>query len=137
MRHGLMRHHRRWRAKYIVGGIFAGIFGIVALSFILGYVIMQLWNHLMPDLFGLAKISYWHAVGIFILAKLLFGHFMHGRPHHPMKWKCGDEGSEGFHGGWSKWKYYDEFWKEQGKAAFEEYVRQREEQKPSADDEKK
>ena len=37
------------------------------------YVLMRLWNWLMPDLFGLATINYWQALGIMVLAKLLFG----------------------------------------------------------------
>ena len=37
------------------------------------YVLMRLWNWLMPDLFGIATINYWQAFGIMVLAKLLFG----------------------------------------------------------------
>lgn len=40
-----------------------------------GWVIMSLWNALMPALFGLKAIGYWQALGLFILAKILFGGF--------------------------------------------------------------
>lgn len=46
------------------------IVGIAAL----GWVIMLLWNWLMPDLFaGAQPIGYWQALGIFLLSKILFG----------------------------------------------------------------
>lgn len=46
------------------------IAGIAAL----GWVIMLLWNCLMPNLFeGVKQIGYWQALGIFVLSKILFG----------------------------------------------------------------
>lgn len=50
-----------------------------ALGFIalFGFVVMWLWNWLMPDLFGLKTISYWQGWGLIILGKILFGGF-HG-----------------------------------------------------------
>ena len=49
--------------------------GIAALIFLLGFVVMSLWNWLLPGLFGFKVITFWQAIGIFILAKLLFGGF--------------------------------------------------------------
>ena len=40
---------------------------------VLGFVVMSLWNWLMPALFGLREITFWQAVGILILSKILFG----------------------------------------------------------------
>ncbi len=40
-----------------------------------GWVVMGLWNWLMPTLFGLKTITYWQGLGLFILAKILFGGF--------------------------------------------------------------
>jgi hypothetical protein len=39
----------------------------------IGFVVMGLWNWLMPGLFGLKVIGYWQAVGLLILSKILFG----------------------------------------------------------------
>ena len=51
---------------------FAVLFGI--LVFLLAiYALQLLWNWLMPDLFGLQTITYWQALGILVLAKLIFG----------------------------------------------------------------
>jgi hypothetical protein len=38
-----------------------------------GFGVMALWNWLMPALFGLKTIGYWQALGLFVLAKVLFG----------------------------------------------------------------
>jgi hypothetical protein len=47
------------------------IFGLSALSFI----IMQLWNWLMPVIFKLPLINFWQAAGLFALSKILFSSF--------------------------------------------------------------
>lgn len=51
---------------------------IVIVAFVVfGFVTMQLWNWLMPAIFGLRTISFLQAVGLVLLSKiLLFG----GRP---------------------------------------------------------
>jgi hypothetical protein len=46
--------------------------GLLAMA-AFGFVVMLLWNWLMPNLFGLREISYWQAWGLFLLAKILFG----------------------------------------------------------------
>jgi hypothetical protein len=52
-------------------------FAIFALLFfgIFGLVVMGLWNWLMPALFRLPAITYWQALGLLILSKILFGSF--------------------------------------------------------------
>lgn len=41
---------------------------------LLTWVVMALWNCLMPDLFhGVAQISYWQALGLLALCRILFG----------------------------------------------------------------
>jgi hypothetical protein len=59
-----------------------------------GFVVMGLWNWLMPALFGLKLIGYWQAVGLIILSKILFGGFRRtgGRGGHRLhdmreRWK--------------------------------------------------
>ena len=54
---------------------------VIAGAFLLGFVVMYLWNWLMPSLFaGAVIINYWQAFGILILSKILFGGFR-GRKH--------------------------------------------------------
>lgn len=63
------------------------ILALVAIVLLLvGFVTMSLWNWLVPTLFNGPVISFWQAVGLFILAKLLFGGFR-GRPGGPPAWK--------------------------------------------------
>jgi hypothetical protein len=53
---------------------------------VFGFVVMYLWNWLVPDLFGGRTIGYWQAWGIIILSKILFGGFS-GRSGHGGRWK--------------------------------------------------
>lgn len=50
------------------------------------FVVMRLWNWLMPALFGWHVISYWQALGLLILSKILFGGFR-GGPHRDWHWR--------------------------------------------------
>jgi hypothetical protein len=61
------------------------IFAAVAL-FVFGYVVMRLWNWLIPAVFGWHVITFWQAVGILILSKILFGGFR-GRRGGRMHWR--------------------------------------------------
>ena len=49
--------------------------GFLALVAGVSVVIMLLWNWLMPAIFGLSVVSFWQALGLFILARILFGGF--------------------------------------------------------------
>jgi len=45
----------------------------VAMGAAMTFVVMLLWNWLMPILFGLSIITFWQALGILALSKILFG----------------------------------------------------------------
>jgi uncharacterized membrane protein len=49
------------------------ILGIVLFAFIGGQIIMHLWNWLLPLLFGWRQITFWQALGILVLCRILFG----------------------------------------------------------------
>jgi hypothetical protein len=38
-----------------------------------GEVVLQLWNWLLPSLFGWRQITFWQAIGILALCRILFG----------------------------------------------------------------
>jgi len=61
------------RRTRFVGAPFV-LFGIVWLG-IMGLVIVGLWNVLMPPILGLPAISFWQALGLFLLSRVLFGRF--------------------------------------------------------------
>ncbi len=53
--------------------IILGMIGVgVGLAFLFGFIVMLLWNWLMPDIFGLPTISYWQAWGLVLLSHILF-----------------------------------------------------------------
>lgn len=54
--------------------------------FIGGQVVMLLWNWLLPPLFGWQQVTFWQALGILALSRILFGGFgMKGGPHPKMR----------------------------------------------------
>lgn len=104
----------------IAGMVILGIIAVTGLAILFGFIIMWLWNWLMPEIFGLTTLSYWQAVGIFILFKILLGGCGFGSDSSSKKSKneCKSNSKSDF----SKWKHYDNFWKEEGNKAYEEYI---------------
>ncbi|MCE6992332.1 poly-gamma-glutamate biosynthesis protein PgsC/CapC [Dyadobacter sp. CY323] len=85
------------------------VFALIA-ALILGAVIQWLWNAIFPHALNANPISYWQAVGLFVLSKILFGGFrgpMSG-PGRWGNWRKFDENATGpgaRFGAWrSKWK---------------------------------
>ena len=111
----------------IMGLAIAGLF---ALAF--GLLLKALWNWLMPAIFGLGAITYWQAVGLFILAKLLFTglHGHHGSHHEhefPRKFKTWREWHDSHHAGKKhlpeeKIEAYHEYWEKEGENAFNSWL---------------
>jgi hypothetical protein len=67
--------HLRWqdwgvgkKALAIAGGIVAG----AGLALLFGFVVMWLWNGLMPRIFKLPTIGYWEGWGLVVLSSILF-----------------------------------------------------------------
>ncbi|MBN2534360.1 MAG: hypothetical protein JXB88_15845 [Spirochaetales bacterium] len=55
----------------ILLGIGFGILGIGLLA-LFGWIVMLLWNWLMPEIFGLKSLNYWQAWGVLVLCTILF-----------------------------------------------------------------
>jgi hypothetical protein len=53
---------------------------IAAFILIGGEVVMHLWNWLLPALFGWRTITFWQALGLLLLCRILFGGLGHGGP---------------------------------------------------------
>jgi hypothetical protein len=56
------------RVVWVLLGI--GVFAIISVVF--GLAVMLLWNWLFPAIFGLPRINYLQAVGLFVLFRILF-----------------------------------------------------------------
>jgi hypothetical protein len=123
--------HRRWGAAHIGMAVVMGVIlaSLFALAF--GWLVMLLWNWLMPDLFGLKAITYWQGFGICILSKLIFGGIGGHHPHygkhggqHFRPWPMGEDSCSSPGGDRRNWIYYRKYWKERGKQDFENYLRE-------------
>jgi hypothetical protein len=127
---------RRWCGgrRPHAGWIVLGVLGFIALAFLFGAVVMWLWNWLMPAIFGLGVITYWQAVGLAVLGRLLFGGMHHGGHHgrghgrrgpwsHRHHMQDVKDCREYVHG--SRWSYYDQYWNEEGEKSFDEYLKRK------------
>ena len=82
---------RHWFLKAIM---FSCMF--IAFVLLMGFVVMWLWNWLMPALFHFDSINYWQSVGLLALSRILFypfggrnwhRHAQHGRCGNNEEWK--------------------------------------------------
>lgn len=125
-------HGKHWREHphplKIVCMVIVGLITACVFALVFGYFVMMLWNWLMPSLFGLVKINFWQAFGLVFLARLLFGSTGHCQHKWHKKWHnhyYGEEDDWYVKGGWKKWHYYDAWWQDEGKEAFDNYVKEK------------
>jgi hypothetical protein len=96
-----MNHDRRW--KFFKGIKILAIAAVAITAF--GYATEQLWNWLMPNIFGLRAITFSQAIGLVVLSKILFGGFGGrgggpGRNRWKERWEqMSDEDRERFRAG--------------------------------------
>lgn len=60
----------------------AALAGMALFAFAGGEVVRLLWNWLLPPLFGVREVTFWEALGLLALCRILFGGF--GRGCHRM-----------------------------------------------------
>ena len=113
----------------IIGFVILGLIGATAIAFLLGYVVVWLWNWLMPALFGITTITFWQAVALIVLARILIGGFHHSHKRtdenkFPHRWKTFAKR----HSSYNDWKYYNDYWKEEGEQAFNDYIKKKKEE---------
>ena len=78
---------RRWILKGL-----AMVFFVALFLALVGYLVMTLWNWLIPGIFGAKPIDFVQAVGLLVLSRLLlggfrgFGHRMHWRHRMHERW---------------------------------------------------
>ncbi len=70
----------------------AGVVGIAGFCALFGFVLMLLWNSVIPAIIpGAPNINFWQTVGLFILAKCLFGCWHFGHTNQNVKCGCTSE----------------------------------------------
>ena len=50
-----------------------GIVAVLVLGFVGGHVVRLLWNWLIPPISGWTEITFWQALGLLVLGRILFG----------------------------------------------------------------
>jgi hypothetical protein len=138
---GTVAAFMRFLGMMIVRLCFVAVFALA-----LAVLVMWLWNWLMPGLVGVSAITYWQAFGLMILARLVLGTLgmgwrrphWHGRGHWGGRFEhyrnmcgdmdrsntCGDMGRQmGPDSTMRWWHHYKRFWHDEGKAAFDAYVK--------------
>ena len=71
------------KRHWLLRGLKFALFAVLFLT-VFTYVVMSLWNWLMPALFGWHLITFWQALGLLVLSKILFGG-LRGGPHR--RWR--------------------------------------------------
>jgi hypothetical protein len=95
------------------------LFCIIAGVFVFSFIVMHLWNAILPSVIHVSAITFWQALGILVLSKILFGGFggrrWGGRRHNMMRDKfvnMTSEEREKFRSEWrsrcSRWGRKDE-----------------------------
>lgn len=67
-----MNYKRRRPPKLVF--VFFALLALLAF----GGLVMLLWNAILPELLNTKRISYWQAVGLLVLSKILFSSFRPG-----------------------------------------------------------
>jgi len=95
--------------KYTGFGLL-GIGGLILFTF----VVMWLWNWLVPELFNGPQLGYWQTLGLLILSKILFsGIGGHSKSYHRHPSSCTDG-------------YYDHMPKSRWRQRYEEKMKEKE-----------
>ena len=86
------------------------VFIAIAAILVFGFVVMSLWNAILPSVLNVGTISFAQALGILLLSKILFGGFRGGwggrrrqrwRQHMENKWSSmSPEEKEKFQQSW-------------------------------------
>ncbi|MDQ0107745.1 hypothetical protein J2T02_002866 [Chitinophaga terrae (ex Kim and Jung 2007)] len=77
------RNGRGRKGLHILKFIFLGALFITAV----GFLTMTLWNCLIPELFNGPHVTFWQALGLLLLGKLLFGWHNHHGGGPKGRWK--------------------------------------------------
>ena len=69
-----MNMRKKWKLIVIAPAAIVGVLVLVTIFVAIGgEIVKQLWNWLLPPLFGWHQVTFWQAVGILVLCRILFG----------------------------------------------------------------
>jgi MFS family permease len=61
----------RWKKLIVIAPL--AILAMLLFIAIGGWIVQYLWNWLLPSLFGWREVSFWQALGLLALCRILFG----------------------------------------------------------------
>lgn len=93
--------------------VLLGLVMILAFALLFGWVVMQAWNAALPALLNLPAITFWQAVAVLVLARILTGRFTHGHMGRRRFRRTAANDSAALYAAW---------WDEEGEAAFQAYA---------------
>lgn len=102
------KHSRPYRiAIHLAFGL--GMASLLALVF--GYFVMLLWNGVLPHVTAARTISYWQAVGLLVLSRILVGGFSGAGGRHKFGLRHGRGSRE----------EYERWWHEVGRQSLQNF----------------
>ena len=111
-------YHPAKKIVLIIGGTILGI----GAAILVGFIIMWLWNGLMPKIFGLTEITYWQGLGLGLLGRLLFGGFGGGNCSESKSKRKGKQKMSHCEDAYeTDWEKYDKWWEKEGKKSYDEF----------------
>ena len=75
--------NKKFWIKKIVGFTTLAIAGIALLT----WVVMLLWNGVLAEVVPVSTVTYWQALGLLVLSKILFGGFRGKGGDYKKRWK--------------------------------------------------
>jgi hypothetical protein len=91
-KHEDLKMRKKW--IFLAPLVLCGFLLFIALG---GEVVRQLWNWLLPQIFGWRQITFWQALGLLALCRILFGGFGgHGFSRSKPSWRMTPEERERF-----------------------------------------
>ena len=79
------------RYKIRTGKVFMILLCVTAFVVVFTFIVMTLWNAILPAVLGVSAITFWQAMGILVLSKILFGFggggWKHKGEHFKERWK--------------------------------------------------
>jgi hypothetical protein len=76
-------HLDRSKVCRVIAWVIGGLVLACVFALIFGLLVKWLWSLTLAPLFGLPTPTYWQAVGLIIISRLLLGGFGHHKPNHP------------------------------------------------------
>ncbi len=92
-------------------------FAFIGIALLMGWAVMWLWNAILPELLGLKLITFWQAVGLLVLTRILFGRIGPGGNRGGGRWRKKGWKSHQFR---ERWMQMSDEEREQFKAAWQE-----------------